>query len=98
MATSYGIFAVVFLLCISCLNCGRVSKGSDGKLKFKNVTEVQVESELNTEFDGKGLEPWYDLAKSFIYAVQKEDPPYGKMVFYTEYTQPGLNGIYNRII
>lgn len=98
MATSYAIFAVVFLLCVSGFNCRRVTKGSDGKLKFENITEVRVKSELNTKFDGKGLEPWYDVAKSFIHTVQKDDPPYGKTVFYTEYVQLSLNRIYNRII
>lgn len=75
---SLHVIAVV-LLCLSGCNCEVKKAGS--KLEFGNLTEVNVVSSLNKEFDGKGLEPWYDIAKSFIHTVQKDDLPYGKGIF-----------------
>lgn len=37
-------------------------------------------SNLTTKFDGKGLEPWYDVVKSFVHAIQRDDLPYSKHV------------------
>lgn len=36
-------------------------------------------SNLQTEYDAKGLQPWYDFANSFISTVLNKDP-YGKFI------------------
>ena len=66
------------LLCFSTCNCS-VTKNSTGGLKFSPIPEVDISSTITSEFDGKGLEPWYDIAKSFIHTVQKDDVPYGML-------------------
>ncbi|XP_028391109.1 prominin-1-like isoform X2 [Dendronephthya gigantea] len=70
---------VIVLLCVaSCsfANQNSVSKLPNGSLSITTIPEIIVTSTLTKTFDGKGLEPWYDVAKSFIHTVQKEDLPY----------------------
>ena len=75
------LLTLVFaLLCFSTCNCA-VKKQSTNELDLPRIPEVNVSSTLTLEFDGKGLEPWYDIAKSFIHTVQKDDVPYGMMKY-----------------
>lgn len=86
-------FILVFvLLCVSTCNYAavrKVDKLSNGTLEFPPIQEVDISSTLTATFDGKGLEPWYDVAKSFVHTVQKDDLPYG-MVKYICYLCLGL--------
>jgi hypothetical protein len=68
-------------LCFSTCDCAvqRVTKIGNGKLEFPRIPEVDISSTLTSKFDGKGLEPWYDVAKSFVHTVQKDDIPYGML-------------------
>ena len=59
----------------------KVEKSSNGSLIFPKIREEKVSSSLTKTFDGKGLEPWYDVAKSFIHTVQKDDLPYGMLKY-----------------
>ena len=73
-------FFVVVLLLFSCwtrIN-GDVKVLPNGTLDFGTLEEVKVVSSLETDFDDKGLEPWYKLAKSFIHTVRSGGLPYGK--------------------
>lgn len=73
-------YVLVFgLLCFSTYKCAvqAVTKLSNGSLRFPPIREVDISSTLTSKFDGKGLEPWYDFAKSFVHTVQKDDLPYG---------------------
>ena len=63
-----------------------VTYGSCGEPTEKNGTvdwnddfskDGNEGSNLQTEYDAKGLQPWYDLANSFISTVLNKDP-YGK--------------------
>ena len=76
MANIYVV--TLLLLCSICICDGKVQKLENGTLDFGKAKEVTVDTPLETDFDGKGLEPWYDVAKSFIHTVQKDDIPYGK--------------------
>jgi hypothetical protein len=76
------LYVLVFaLLCFSTCDCAvqRVTKIGNGKLEFPRIPEVDISSTLTSKFDGKGLEPWYDVAKSFVHTVQKDDIPYGML-------------------
>ena len=74
MAKLYNL--TFFLLCfLTTVNA--VKKAENGSLIFRSIPEVDVDSTLTATFDGKGLEPWYDVAKSFVHTVQKDDLPYG---------------------
>lgn len=79
MAKSF-ILVFVLLCGSSCYYATQsIKKLPNGTLKFPPIEEVDISSTLTTTFDGKGLEPWYDVAKSFVHTVQKDDLPYGRL-------------------
>ena len=80
MARSF-ILVFILLYVSTCNYAAQNVVKSNGKLKFPNITEVDVSSTLTSTFDGKGLEPWYDVAKSFVHTVQKDDLPYGMVEY-----------------
>ena len=78
------LYILVFaLLCFStcCCTAQKVTKNSDGTLNLPTVPLLDLFTTLTSKFDGKGLEPWYDVAKSFVHTVQKDDLPYGMLKY-----------------
>lgn len=59
-----------------CLNCVHAAS-NDSKIDWGDFKESERKSSLQTEFDDKGLGPWFDFAVSFVNTVLNKEP-YGK--------------------
>ena len=58
-------------------SCGSPTE-NDGTITWNDDFQEKNEgSGLNTEYDAKGLQPWYNFANSFISTVLNKDP-YGE--------------------
>lgn len=80
---STNAFLVVVLLCfVSLASCNEGPKLTEnGTIDWNdNFPDDSSEgSDLKTEYDAKGLQPWYDFVNSFISTVLNKEP-YGKFV------------------
>ncbi|XP_046851503.1 prominin-1-like isoform X2 [Xenia sp. Carnegie-2017] len=77
--------------------CEVTVKKSNGSLSISRIPKPMFKSNLTTKFDGKGLEPWYDVAKSFVHVIQRDDLPYDEIAKikdgeFSEVREKVLNG------
>lgn len=80
LLTSLLLVLMCFVTYGNCADKPTVVDGTttiDWKDKFD--TKSNEGSNLEREYDSKGLQPWYDFANSFISTVLSKDP-YGKFV------------------
>lgn len=77
-------FLVLVLICfVSRGSCESEGPELNGTKIIWNDNFEQDSSEgstLKTEYDAKGLQPWYDFANSFISTVLNKEP-YGKLSY-----------------
>lgn len=77
-------FVVLILLCLvshgSCADDPKKPELNDTTIIWHDnfETDSSEGSGLKTEYDAKGLQPWYDFVNSFISTVLNKDP-YGKL-------------------
>ena len=74
---------LVVLICLvvhgSCRNTPTVN-GTTINWNDNFEKESSEGGNLQTEYDAKGLQPWYNFANSFISTVLNKDP-YGKFIY-----------------
>lgn len=74
---SFGTRAVFFLVVVASFSLASVAASNETKIHWDDFTEADRKSDLQTEFDDKGLQPWFDLAVSFANTVLNKEP-YGR--------------------
>lgn len=81
MASTTAFLVVVLLCFVSLGGCNEGPKIENGTINWDdNFSDDSSEgSGLKTEYDAKGLQPWYDFVNSFISTVLNKEP-YGKFV------------------
>lgn len=89
MSTTSSLVIFVLICFISLASCDESKKNPSLNgttiIWHDNFDKGSSEgSSLKTEYDAKGLQPWYDFVNSFISTVLNKEP-YGKLS-YTVYT------------
>lgn len=90
MSTTSSLVIFVLICFVSLASCNELKKpelNPNGTtiIWHDNFDKGSSEgSSLKTEYDAKGLQPWYDFVNSFISTVLNKEP-YGKLS-YTVYT------------
>lgn len=81
LATSLVLVLTCFVTYGSCANENLTE--TNGTIDWKDKFEENNNegSTLQTEYDAKGLQPWYDFANSFISTVLNKDGKFISLVF-----------------
>lgn len=84
MSSTTAFLVLILVFFVSHGSCNEENKEPElngTKIKWNdNFAEESSEgSGLKTEYDAKGLQPWYDFANSFISTVLNKEP-YGKLI------------------
>jgi len=80
MPTTSSIVVFVLICFVSLASCNKPELNDNGTTIIWNDDFGKDSSEgstLKTEYDAKGLQPWYDFVNSFISTVLNKEP-YGK--------------------